>query len=95
MRFVTIRDLRLKPGDVWKLAAKEKNVVLTANGHPVAILTGVTDKTFEEELEVIQRARVLKALDNIHRDAALQHTHEITDKEIQAETNLARKGRKK
>ena len=92
MKFVSVRELRLKPGEVWKIARREKDVVLTANGRPVAILTGVDEETFEEELEVIQRARALKALDTIHRESVKKGTHRITDREIQKEIDAVRKG---
>ena len=92
MKFVSVRELRLKPGDVWKIARREKDVVLTANGRPVAILTGVDEETFEEELEVIQRARALKALDTIHRESVKKGPHRITDREIQKEIEAVRKG---
>ena len=92
MKFVSVRELRLKPGEVWKIARREKDVVLTANGRPVAILTGVDEETFEEELDVIQRARALKALDTIHRESVKKGTHRITDREIQKEIDAVRNG---
>ena len=94
MKFITARDLRLKPGDVWKLAQKEKDLVITSNGRPVALLTGITEDTFEEELDVIQRARALRALDEIHRDSVLKGTDQISFKEIESEIEQARRGRK-
>lgn len=94
MKFITARDLRLKPGDVWKLAQKEKDLVITSNGRPVALLTGITEDTFEEELDVIQRARALRALDEIHRDSVLKGTDQISFKEIESEIEQARRRRK-
>ena len=38
MKFVSVRDLRLKPGHIWEMAKQEKDVIITANGRPVAIL---------------------------------------------------------
>ncbi|MFH1293723.1 MAG: type II toxin-antitoxin system prevent-host-death family antitoxin [Pseudomonadota bacterium] len=93
MKFVSVRDLRLKPGDVWKLARKEKDLIITTNGRPVAILTGVNEETFEEELDVIQRARALKALERIHRDSEMKETAKISDEEIQLEIDRVRKGK--
>ena len=92
MKFVTVRDLRLKPGKVWELAKTEKDLVITANGRPIAILTGVDENTFEEELDAIARARALKALDNIHKDSLMKGTDRITAKEIQSEIDAVRKG---
>ncbi|MEC4675917.1 MAG: type II toxin-antitoxin system prevent-host-death family antitoxin [Nitrospirota bacterium] len=94
MKFITVRDLRLNPGQVWKAARKEKDLVITANGRPVAILTGVTEDTLEEELEVIQRARALRALDTLHRDSVKKGTHRLTGEEIQREIDSVRKGKK-
>jgi len=92
MKFVTVRDLRLTPGKVWELTKIEKDLVITANGRPIAILTGVDENTFEEELDVIVRARALKALDNIHKDSLMKRTDRITAKEIQSEIDAVRKG---
>ena len=58
MKFVSVRDLRLKPGDIWKLAKQEKDLIITSNGRPVAILTGVNEETFSEELDAIQRVEM-------------------------------------
>ena len=93
MKFITARDLRLKPGDVWKLAQKEEDLIITANGRPVALLTGVTEDTLEEELDIIQRARALRALDEIHRASALKGTDKISVKGIDSEIAQVR-GRK-
>ncbi len=91
MKFVSVRDLRVRPGDIWKAAKREKDLVLTSNGRPIAIITGVDEDTLEEELDVIQRARALKALDALHRESVAKGTHRITEKEIQGEIDAVRK----
>lgn len=94
MKFVSVRDFRLKPGEVWKAAKQEKDIVVTSNGRPIAILTGVDEDTFEEELDIIQRARALKNLDTIQKDSVIRGTDKITDKEIQSEIGKVRKRKK-
>ena len=94
MKFITSRDLRLKPGDVWKLAQKQEDLVITSNGRPVALLTGVTEDTLEAELDVIQRARALRALDEIHRDSVLKGTDKMGLKEIESEIAQVRRRRR-
>jgi len=91
MRFVSIRDLRLKPGKIWELAKREKDLILTTNGRPIAILTGVDENSVEEELDAIQRARALKALDSIHKASVEKGTNRITADEIQSEIDIVRK----
>jgi prevent-host-death family protein len=93
MKFVTVRDLRLKPGYVWKLARKEKDVVITSNGRPVAILTGVDEQSFESELEAIRRGRALKALEDLHAQSRAKGTDTLSEKDIQSEIDGARKQR--
>lgn len=92
MKFVSVRDLRLKPGAVWKLAEKEKDIVITANGRPVAILTGTNEESLEVELSILRRARALTALDMLHRDSVLNKTDRISNKIINGEIAKTRKG---
>ena len=91
MKFVSVRELRLKPGEVWKAAKIEKDLVITANGRPIAILTGVDENTFEQELATIQRARALTALDRLHRKSVEKGTHSISEKDIQIEIDETRR----
>ena len=39
MRFITIRDLRSKSAQIQRELPKEKEMVLTSNGKPIAILS--------------------------------------------------------
>jgi antitoxin (DNA-binding transcriptional repressor) of toxin-antitoxin stability system len=92
MKFVSVRELRLKPGAVWKAAKVEKDLVITANGRPIAILTGVNEDTFEQELATIQRARALTALDRLHKESVKKGKHRMYEKEIQVEIDEVRRG---
>lgn len=65
MKFVSVRDLRLNPKKVWEQLDDEE-VIITSNGKPVALLTGVRDATMEKEIAARRRARALLALDEIH-----------------------------
>jgi len=91
MKFVSVRDLRLKPGQVWKMAKEERDIVLTVNGRPVAILTGVDEDSFEAEVEAIRRARALQALESLQHDSLKKGTHRITAGKIEAEIRAFRK----
>jgi len=93
MKFVSVRDLRLKPGEVWKLSKKEKEIIITANGRPVAILIGTNENSLEEELDTIQRARALRALERIHKESVMKGTDRMSNQEIQGEIDAARKER--
>jgi antitoxin (DNA-binding transcriptional repressor) of toxin-antitoxin stability system len=43
MKFLSVRDLRSKSADVWKGLAEERELVVTSNGRPIAILSVVTE----------------------------------------------------
>lgn len=93
MKFVTTRELRLRPGDVWKAVEKNGEVVITSKGKPFALLTAVKENTFEEELDAVRTARALRALDHIHDKSALRKADAMTEAEIQKEIRAVRKGR--
>ena len=95
MKFVSVRELRLRPGEVWKLAKRERDIVITANGRPIAILTGVDEGTFEDELIAIERARALRALDKIQRESVRKGTDKITEGQIEKEIGAVRRRRRK
>ncbi|MFH1024824.1 MAG: hypothetical protein V1809_15695 [Planctomycetota bacterium] len=69
MKFLTVRDLRTKIGMVRENLKEEKEMVLTANGHPFAILSFVSSDGVEEELTAIRRARARMALDHLRAAA--------------------------
>jgi len=93
MKFVSVRELRLKPAKVWKMAKEERDVVLTVNGRPVAILTGVDENSFETEVEAIRRARALQALDSLQADSIKKVTHRLVADKIDQEIRAVRKSR--
>jgi antitoxin (DNA-binding transcriptional repressor) of toxin-antitoxin stability system len=93
MKFVSVRDLRLTPGKVWKMAKEERDLVLTVNGRPVAILTGVDENSFETEVEAIRRARALQALDSLQVASLKKRTDRITVDKIDKEIRTVRKSR--
>lgn len=89
MRFVTIRDLRNTPGKVRKLLA-EDDVVLTANGKPVAYLIGVEDEDLEEVSAMLRRARAQRAAYRMRRAAAEKGLDRISPEEIEEAIRNAR-----
>ncbi len=91
MKFISVRDLRLRPGEIWKLAKEEKDLVITSRGKPVALLTNIEGQDLFEELETLRRLRALKALDNIHKRSVSAGTDKISEKEIEQEIKAVRR----
>lgn len=94
MKFVTVRDFRIRPGSVWSNLEKKEEVVITSNGKPIALLTGVTDVTFDETLRALRRAKAELAVSRMRQTALKKGLSGLTAKEIEAEITAARKKRK-
>ncbi|MCX7012655.1 MAG: type II toxin-antitoxin system prevent-host-death family antitoxin [Candidatus Sumerlaeota bacterium] len=95
MRFVTVRDFRARSAQVWSELAHEKEMVITSNGRPIAVLTAVDERNVEESLQAWRRARATQAIAQIQRDSLRKGTDRITKGEIEAEIRKARAARRR
>lgn len=92
MKYLSTRDLRNTPGLV-RDQVREDDLVLTANGKPVAVLIGVEDGNLDETLRVIRQVRGQQALAKLQRDAVARGLDKMTLEEINAEIRAARSDR--
>ena len=93
MRFITIRDLRSKSSQIQRDLPKEKEMVLTSNGKPIAILAATSADKIEESLAMIRRVRAIMAVDYIQRRSVEVGTDRMSLEEINKEITTARKNR--
>jgi prevent-host-death family protein len=93
MRFVSVRDLRGKSADIWRELSDEREMVITSNGRPVAILAAVSESNLEESLAAFRQARAVDAVAALQREAVGSGADSITDAEIQAEIAAVRRAR--
>ena len=93
MRFVTIRDLRSKSAQIQRELPKEKEMVITSNGKPIAILTATSTDRIEESLAMIRQVRAMEAVDYMQRHSVEAGTDRTGLKEINKEIASARKER--
>jgi antitoxin (DNA-binding transcriptional repressor) of toxin-antitoxin stability system len=94
MKFLSVRDLRSKSADVWKGLAAEREMVVTSNGRPIAILSAVTEETLEETLAAIRRSRAVAAVSEIQRQSVQRGADAFTEAEIDAEIAAVRRARR-
>lgn len=92
---MSTKDLGFTPENIWQATKLKQDIIITVEGRPIAILTGINEDTLEEELEALKRARAMNALDMIHKDSVIKGTCNISDEDIQAEIDLVRKERNK
>lgn len=93
MKFVTVRDFRIRPGDVWKNLEKDEEVIITSNGKPIAMLTGISDVTFDETIKALRRAKSELAVSRMRKTAAKKGLSSLSGEEIDAEIRAARRAR--
>ena len=95
MKFISVRDLRGKSAEVWKDLPREREVVVTSNGRPIAILSAVNESNLEESLNAIRQARAAEAVMSLQRRSVERGTDSITMEEIDAEIKAVREKRKR
>lgn len=93
MKFISVRDLRGKSAEVWKELPAEREVVVTSNGRPIAILSAVSESNLEESLSAIRQARAAEAVMSLQRQSVEKGTDSIVMEEIDAEIKAVRKKR--
>ena len=93
MKFISVRDFRIRPGDIWKQLKINKDIVITSNGKPIAILNTVDDANLESSMNALRRARALMALEELQKSAASRGLDRLADKDIEKEIKSARAGR--
>lgn len=93
MRFISVRELRGKSAEIWRALSQEREMVVTSNGKPLAILSFVDEATLEESLAAIRQARAVAAVTAIQRRSAERDSGTISSKDVESEIGKARQKR--
>jgi prevent-host-death family protein len=93
MKFLSTRELRNRPGLVRRQVQKE-DLVLTANGKPIAILVGVEEGELDDTVRAIQQARGQRALSRMRRSAVRGGLDRLSSTAIEGEIRTVRSRRK-
>ncbi|MDY6822335.1 MAG: type II toxin-antitoxin system Phd/YefM family antitoxin [Thermodesulfobacteriota bacterium] len=95
MKFLSVRDLKSKSALVWKELPEQKDMVITSNGRPVAILSSVTEDNLEQVLSSFRQARAMQAVNTVQQASVQKGTDTISMDEIDDEIKSVRSRRKK
>jgi prevent-host-death family protein len=90
MKFISVRDFRIRPGDIWKQLKIDKDIVITSNGKPIAILNPIENNDLEGSISALRRARALIALEEIQKSSLAKGLDKLTDEEIEEEIKAVR-----
>lgn len=93
MKFISVRDLCGKSADIWRELVDEREMVITRNGRPVAILAAVDDASLDGILSEFRRARAFNAVADIQRGAVGSGLDALSPEEIDAEVAEVRERR--
>lgn len=94
MKFVTVRDLRNKSAQIRQYLSKEKEIVLTSNGKPFAIMTSASEESLEKSLTMIRRMRAENAVNSMQKLAMEGRAPKLSIEDVNAEIAAVRKARK-
>ena len=93
MTFITARDLRLNPASVWSKLKKDDSVVVTLNGRPVAVISGVTPDALEEYLLLLKRLKAQMAVSKLRQASVKAGLSKTTAADVDREIKASRKER--
>ena len=93
MKFIGVREFRNKSSALWKQLNKEKELIVTSNGKPVAILSAVSEENLEENLNAIRQARAIRTVASIQKQSVEKGMDRISAEEIEQEIAAVRRER--
>ena len=91
MTFVTVRDLRSKPKSVWETLEKEREVIVTINGKPSALMLPIDEDELDDVLALVRQINAAKALNRMQIAAVQAGLSDMSLEDINAEISQARK----
>jgi len=91
MKFISVRDFRTSSSEIWKNLPSEREMVVTNNGKPIALLTPLTDRTLEDTVSAVRRATAVNAVKKMQETSAAIGNDGMTLDEINAVISDARK----
>ena len=95
MKFLSVRDLKTKSSQVWKELEGQKEMIVTSNGRPIALLSSINESNLEQVLTAFRRARATNAVASIQYESTQKGTDRISMDEINAEIGTVRSKREK
>ena len=93
MKFVTVRELRGRTSELWAQLARQRELVVTNNGKPIAILSATDAESFEASVRKLRRCRSADALSSLQRESERRGLDRLTLDEINEEVQAVRKDR--
>jgi len=91
MKFLPVREFRLHPGAVWRRLRQEQELVLTAKGKPIGLLTPLDEASFEQTIRMWRQARGMAALAQLQQEARAKGLDRLKPAKVEAEIRRLRR----
>jgi antitoxin (DNA-binding transcriptional repressor) of toxin-antitoxin stability system len=91
MQFISVRDLRSNSSALWKRLQTERELVLTSNGKPIAVLSAVSETSLEETLRAIRRSVAVSSLTSLQNQSVRAGLDTLPPAEINSAIASVRK----
>jgi antitoxin (DNA-binding transcriptional repressor) of toxin-antitoxin stability system len=95
MNFYSVRDLRTHPKEIWKKLSESREIIITNNGKPTALMIEVDEENVEDILNSLRQAMAMRALNQIRMQAREKGLDKMSLAEIEEEIKAVRKERKR
>jgi antitoxin (DNA-binding transcriptional repressor) of toxin-antitoxin stability system len=95
MQFMAVRELRGNSAQAWEKLQKERELVITSNGKPIAIMTAVSEENLEESLKLLRRLQAVMAVEAMQQESTEKGLDKLPLAEINKEILAVRKKRAK
>ena len=82
MKFICVRDFRTSSSSIWKSLPSEREMIVTNNGRPIALLTPLTDKTLEDTVSAVRRAKAINAAKKMQKKSLELGSQKMVLREI-------------
>ena len=80
MTFYSVRDLRTESKKMWSELKEGKEIILTNNGKPSALMIDIHEDSFDETVRAVRQAKAMIALNNARKRA--EQAGFMTEEEI-------------
>jgi len=86
MKFVPLRELRLRTAEILKMLQDEDEIVVTLNGKPASIMIPANEDDLDQVMSMIKRIKAKNALRRMREKASENNITEYdVDEEIAKE----------
>jgi hypothetical protein len=95
MDYLSVRQLRSSPKNVWGKLKQQGQIVLTNNGQPIALMLEVNGANLQEKIALLEQLEVMQAVNQMQLESVRNGNCNLSLDEINQEIAAARQDRGK